>query len=149
MQTGLVVAPWCRKTWVVYPWRDYTVRGQSNVWRLPKYCSPIPSPPGVLVRGEDTLAALGGEGVGGQYFGRRQTKLCTLHMKVLCGFTQFRMHSPSSKRSHRTSCNHVRWYNILLWKTIKFPITQLRVPHCVQINNDLGVQYKVVNICYT
>ncbi len=27
---------------------------------------------------------LGGEGVGGQYFGRRQTQLCDLHMKVLC-----------------------------------------------------------------
>jgi hypothetical protein len=28
--------------------------------------------------------SLGGEGVGGQYFGRRQTLLCTLHMLVLC-----------------------------------------------------------------
>jgi hypothetical protein len=36
--------------------------------------------PPALVRGEDTL--LGGEGVGGQYFGRRQTVLCTLYMYV-------------------------------------------------------------------
>ncbi len=41
--------------------RDLTVRGQSYVWRLPKYWLPTPSPPGEcvpspLVRGEDTLA---------------------------------------------------------------------------------------------
>jgi hypothetical protein len=35
-------------------------------------------PPPPLVRGEDTLA--GGRGGGGQYFGRRQTQLCILHM---------------------------------------------------------------------
>jgi hypothetical protein len=39
--------------------------------------------PSPLVRGEDTLA--GWRGGGGQYFGRRQTQLCTLHMQVLCG----------------------------------------------------------------
>jgi hypothetical protein len=38
-----------------------------------RVCTPLP-----LVRGEDN--PLGGEGVGGQYFGRRQTLLCTLHM---------------------------------------------------------------------
>jgi hypothetical protein len=32
-----------------------------------------------LVRGEDTLAGWRG-GVGGQYFRRRQTQLCTLHL---------------------------------------------------------------------
>jgi hypothetical protein len=37
-----------------------------------------PHPPRLTARGEDTLA--GGEGVGGQYFGRRQALLCTLHM---------------------------------------------------------------------
>jgi hypothetical protein len=34
--------------------------------------------PPPLVRGEDTLA--GRRGGGDQYFGRRQTLLCTLHM---------------------------------------------------------------------
>jgi hypothetical protein len=32
------------------------------------------------------IFSLGGEGLGGQYFGRRQTLLCTLHMYVLCGY---------------------------------------------------------------
>jgi hypothetical protein len=47
---------------------------------------PTPSPPGecTLVRGWRTHS-LGGEVVGGQYFGRPQTLLCTQHMKVLCG----------------------------------------------------------------
>jgi hypothetical protein len=31
--------------------------------------------------------SLGGVGVGGQYFGRRQTQLCTLHMQVLCAWS--------------------------------------------------------------
>jgi hypothetical protein len=33
---------------IIYPWRDYTVRGQSNVWRLPVWRlpkSPTPSRP--------------------------------------------------------------------------------------------------------
>ncbi len=30
---------------LVGPWRDYTVRGQSNVWRLPKYWPPPPHRP--------------------------------------------------------------------------------------------------------
>ncbi len=43
------------------PLRDYTVRGQSNVWRLPRYWPPTPSLPGECVppafgAGEDTLA---------------------------------------------------------------------------------------------
>jgi hypothetical protein len=33
--------------------------------------------------GEDTVAGWRG-GWGGQYFGRRQTQVCTLHMLVLC-----------------------------------------------------------------
>ncbi len=40
--------------------------------------------PPPLVGGEDTLAR-GRGGVGGHYFGRRETQLCTLHMYVLCG----------------------------------------------------------------
>jgi hypothetical protein len=36
-------------------------------------------PPSLLVRGGRTHS-LGGEGVGGQYFGGRQTLLSTLHM---------------------------------------------------------------------
>jgi hypothetical protein len=39
-----------------------------------RVCTPPP-----LVRGR-THSLGGGEGVGGQYFGRRQTHLCTLHM---------------------------------------------------------------------
>ncbi len=39
----------------------------------PSECVPPP-----LVRGEDTLAGWSGGGV--QFFGRRQTQLCTLHM---------------------------------------------------------------------
>ncbi len=59
-----------------------TVRGQSYVWRLPKYWSLTPSPTGECVPprlwcGRRTHS-LGGEG------GRRQTQLCTLHMYVLC-----------------------------------------------------------------
>jgi hypothetical protein len=38
---------------------------------------PQPSPPGELLRGEDTLAGWRG-GMGGQYFGRRKIQLCTL-----------------------------------------------------------------------
>jgi hypothetical protein len=35
-------------------------------------------PPAFCTGGGHTR--LGGEGMGGQYFGRRQTQLCTLHM---------------------------------------------------------------------
>ncbi len=64
------------------PKRDYTVRGQSNVWRLTEYWSPTSSPLGECVppafgAGEVTLA--GWRGGGGSIFGRRQTLLCTLH----------------------------------------------------------------------
>jgi hypothetical protein len=41
---------------------------------------PPPSPPG-----GGGKHSLDGEGEGGQYFGRRQTLLCSLHMSVLCG----------------------------------------------------------------
>ncbi len=45
------------------PQRDYTVRGQSNVWHLSNYWPPTPSPPGECVgRGEDTLAGWRGGG---------------------------------------------------------------------------------------
>jgi hypothetical protein len=49
-----------------------------------KILTPTPSLPGECVPhclwcGVRTHS-LGGEGVGGQYFGRRQTQLCTLHM---------------------------------------------------------------------
>jgi hypothetical protein len=61
---------------VVISQRDYTVRSQSYVWRLPKYwpgeCVPPP-----LVRGEDTCTRWVEKGVGGQYFGRRET--CETH----------------------------------------------------------------------
>ncbi len=56
------------------------MRGQSSVWRLPKYWPPTPLPPGECVppslwcRGR--THSLGGEGVGGQHFRRRQTLLC-------------------------------------------------------------------------
>ncbi len=64
----------------VGPFRDYSVRGQSYVWRLPKYWPPAPASvyPPPLVRGEDTLAGWRG-GWGGQYFGRRQKRY------LLCG----------------------------------------------------------------
>jgi hypothetical protein len=42
-----------------------------------------PSPPDECGAGGRTHS-LGVEGVGGQYFVRRQTLLCTLHMQVLC-----------------------------------------------------------------
>jgi hypothetical protein len=50
---------------------------------------PPPSPPGEYL--PPAFGAGGGHtrwaerGVGGQYFGKRQTQLCTLHMSVLCG----------------------------------------------------------------
>ncbi len=55
-------------------WRDYTVRGQSNVWRFAKYWPPTPSPPGECLPPPPLLwcgvrtNSLGGEGVGSQYF---------------------------------------------------------------------------------
>jgi hypothetical protein len=53
---------------------------------------PNPSPPGECVPPRlwcgGRTHSLGGEGVGGQYFGRRQTQLCTLHMKVLCEYSR-------------------------------------------------------------
>jgi hypothetical protein len=42
----------------------------------PPYRPASVSPPPAFGAGEDTL---GGEGVRGQYFGRRQTLLCILH----------------------------------------------------------------------
>ncbi len=56
---------------VIYPWRDYTVRGQFNVWRLPKYCPPPPHRPASVY-----LPPAFGAGGGG-----------TLYMQVLCEFT--------------------------------------------------------------
>ncbi len=56
----------------------FTVRGQSYFSRLPKYWSPIPSPPDECVPpafvawGGQTRRAERGIGGGGQYFGRRE-----------------------------------------------------------------------------
>jgi hypothetical protein len=49
----------------------------QNIDPPPPY-QPASVYPPPLVRGRTHL--LGGEGVGGQYFGRRQTQLCTLHI---------------------------------------------------------------------
>ncbi len=52
---------------------------QSSVWRLPNCWHPTPSPPSECVlppppkAGGGSTHSPGGEGVGGQYFGRRQT----------------------------------------------------------------------------
>jgi hypothetical protein len=65
---------------------DYTVRGQSNVWRLPKYWPhPLTArqsvfPPAVGA-GEGNTHWVE-RGVGVQYFGRCQTQLCNLHTYV-------------------------------------------------------------------
>jgi len=52
--------------------RDYTLRGQSNVWRLPKYWTPTPSPPGECVPSRfwcgGRTHSLGGEGGGVSIF---------------------------------------------------------------------------------
>ncbi len=55
----------------------YTVRGQSNVWRLPKYW-PLTAPLGECVPSHRLWCggrthSLGGEEVGCQYFGRSQS----------------------------------------------------------------------------
>ncbi len=67
----------------IEPWNSQRsreiIRGQSNVWRLPKYWPPTPSPPGGRTH------SLGREGVGGQYFGRRQTQLFfSTYVSTLC-----------------------------------------------------------------
>jgi hypothetical protein len=72
---------WQLKSKILWSQRDYTVRGQTNAWRLPKYWPPPPhrpasvSPPPRLWCGGRTYS-LGGEEVGCQYFGRCQTLLC-------------------------------------------------------------------------
>ncbi len=43
-----------------------------------EWASVYPPPPLAFGAGEDTLTR--GRGGGGQYFGRRQTQLCTLHV---------------------------------------------------------------------
>jgi hypothetical protein len=51
-------------------------RVQSSVWRLPKYWPPNPSPrvcPPSAPKADRGTHSPGGEGVGGQYFGRPQT----------------------------------------------------------------------------
>ncbi len=75
------------------PYRDYTVRCQSNVWRLPKYWPPSLHPPqrpaSVYPPPHPAYGAGGGHtrwverGVGGQYFGRRQTYVSTLWLFLL------------------------------------------------------------------
>ncbi len=69
------------------PKRDYTVRGQSNVWRLPKFwthpltarlvCTPPP-----LVRGDDTLT--GWRGGGGSIVRKPDTALYSIYVSTLC-----------------------------------------------------------------
>ncbi len=66
-----------------YPRREIiTVRGQSYVSRLPKYWPPTPLSAGRVCTprlccwgggGGGRIHSPGGEGVGGQYFGRRET----------------------------------------------------------------------------
>ncbi len=47
--------------------------------------------------------SLGGEGGGGQYFGRRQTQLCTLRMQVLCVFTPSHPATTAAFKSYLSS----------------------------------------------
>ncbi len=97
-----------------------TVRGQSYVFRLPKYWPPTPlsarwvcTPR--LCSGRTTHSP-GGEGVGGQYFGRRKTQLCTLPISnPLCCTLSVQQTLKSSALSfyrHSTrSCRLVsRWW---------------------------------------
>ncbi len=87
---------------VVFTRWEIIVRGQSYGWRLPKYwphALPPHRPP--LVRGEDTLARR--RGGGGQYFGRRQTQLCTLRMQVLCVFTPSHPATSAAFKSYLSS----------------------------------------------
>ncbi len=91
-----------RTTALPSPQTTYICRVQSCIWRLPKYWTPTPSPPSECVlpqhqrcRGVHTR---GGEGVGKQYFGRRQTLDCPLTVWSLYGrYSQY----VSSK------CNHI------------------------------------------
>jgi hypothetical protein len=72
----------------------YCIRGQSYVWRLPKYwpsnpltdwrvCTPR------LWCGGRTHSLGAWREVWGSTFWMKQTHLCTLHMKVLCGANQW------------------------------------------------------------
>ncbi len=63
----------------------------QNIYPHPSHrpSNVYPPPPARLCCGGRTHS-LGGEGVGGQQFGRRQTLLCTLYMQVLCDLTHNR-----------------------------------------------------------
>jgi hypothetical protein len=69
--------------------RDFTVRGQSNVWRLPKYRTPTPHLPANVYsthhrRGEDTFA--GRRGGGGSILWKTpDTALYSTYVSILCG----------------------------------------------------------------
>jgi hypothetical protein len=73
----------------------YVCRVQSSVRRLPKYSPPTPVPPrecGLPPAprgGGGGTRSPGSEGVGGQYFGRRQTLDCLLqyNRSTLCIFS--------------------------------------------------------------
>ncbi len=62
---------------LVFTTKYLRMRVQSSVWRLPKHWPPSSSPPSECVipphhrQGVHTTHSPGGEGVGGQYFGRR------------------------------------------------------------------------------
>ncbi len=72
------------------PLRDYTVRGQSNVWCLPKYWPPTPSPPGECVPPLPSFGAEGGhtrwvERGGGSIFWKTpDTVLYSTYVSTLC-----------------------------------------------------------------
>jgi hypothetical protein len=53
-----------------------------NIDPPPPHCpASLYPPPPAFGAGEEHIRWVG---LGGQYFGRRQTQLCTLHMSVLC-----------------------------------------------------------------
>jgi hypothetical protein len=60
--------------------RDYTIRGQSFVWRHPTYWPPTPPP---LVQGEDTLAEWK-RGGGSIFWKTLDTALYSTYVSTLC-----------------------------------------------------------------
>ncbi len=65
---------------VLYPSRYYTVRGQSNVWRLPKYWSPAPSLPSECVT---PVFGEGGGGGGSIFWKTPDTALYSTYVSTL------------------------------------------------------------------
>ncbi len=90
---------------------------------------PPPSTPGECVYPGYTL---GGEGVEGQHFGRRQTLFCTLHMEVLCDGMDGHQRIPSGyPYLCHTTCVENRAFDSIYFSVKQFIWWKNRYLECI------------------